>query len=49
MPLQVMKNETVVIASTRRLLGVHWDQSQEEGCSKLIILWNVTPFSLAER
>jgi hypothetical protein len=49
MPLQVVRNETVVIASTRRLLGVHWDRSQEEGCSNLIILWNVTPCGLAER
>jgi hypothetical protein len=49
MPLQVMKNEAVVIASTHHLLGVHWDRSQEEACSKLIILHNVTLCGLAER
>jgi hypothetical protein len=49
MPLQVMKNGTVVIASAHRRLGVHWDWSHEEGCLKLIILQNVMPCGLVER
>jgi hypothetical protein len=49
MPLQVTKNETVVIASAHRLLVVHWDWSQEEGCLKLIILRNIMPCGLVER
>jgi hypothetical protein len=49
MPLQVTKNETVVIASAYHLLGVHCDWSQEEGCLKLIILQNVMPCGLVER